>query len=91
MVITQKLFKLQPYGLTCVVILTCGCIDNILVELKNVSATCIAPSSKMLLASSVRCSMVIPLTYVEHKSMSLHDFVLSVYHLLIIYFISNYT
>ena len=26
MVITQKLFNLQPYGLTCVVILTCGLI-----------------------------------------------------------------
>ena len=25
-IITQKLFELQPYGLTCVVILTCGLI-----------------------------------------------------------------
>ena len=39
MVITQKLFELQPYGLTCVVILIL--IDNISVELKNMSATCL--------------------------------------------------
>ena len=32
MIITQKLFKLQPYGLTCVVILTCGLIIKKLVE-----------------------------------------------------------
>ena len=32
MVITQKLFELQLYGLTCVVILTCGLIGNIFVE-----------------------------------------------------------
>ena len=40
-VITQKQFELQPYGLTCVVILTCGLIGKILVEFKNMSATCL--------------------------------------------------
>ena len=40
MVITQ-LFELQPYGLASVSILTCGLICKILVELKNMSETCI--------------------------------------------------
>ena len=40
MVITQKL-EPRPYGLTCVVILTCGLIGNFFVELKNMSATCL--------------------------------------------------
>ena len=39
MVITQKLFELQPYGLTRVVMLTCRLTGKILVEFKNMSAT----------------------------------------------------
>ena len=39
MVITQKLFELQPYGLTHVVILTCGLIGQFWVEFENMSAT----------------------------------------------------
>ena len=39
MVITQKLFELEPYGLPCVVILICILSGKILVELKNMSAT----------------------------------------------------
>ena len=35
MVITQKPFEPQLYGLTCVVILTCGLIGKILDELKK--------------------------------------------------------
>ena len=37
----QKLFKLQHYGLTCVVTLTGILIGNILVEVKNMSAVLI--------------------------------------------------
>ena len=42
MVITQKLFELQPYEFKCVVILNCGLIGNILVEFKNMCATIVS-------------------------------------------------
>ena len=32
MIITQKLFELQPFGLTCVVMLTCELIGKILIK-----------------------------------------------------------
>ena len=37
--IPHKLFELQLYGLTCVVRLICGLIDNTFVKFKNMSAT----------------------------------------------------
>ena len=63
MVITQKLFKLQPYGLTCVVMLTCGLTGKMLVELKHMSATRFSPLGSFEMESPQNINW-----YIHHMS-----------------------